>query len=272
MNEIAAILDQLRQLLEDSGRTDLLTKSVPIAIVSLVAGIGISVLGAKLARPGMTLALALIGAVLGASFASEAGFPAPLGSIVAAAMFAAIAHHTFPMWVGVATAAVFSSVALGTFGQQRVLPHYSEFREIDWSEAAGSVQFAVPTPQQQEVYLSRTPKEYIQDFWTFATQKDASVAHDGKLLGIGAAVAGLFLGVIALRWMLILSTSLVGTALVITGVATVFSACVPGSYEALNHPAAMGMCAGGFMVTSLIVQTLLTRKAPSENTGRAAKA
>ncbi|MHC4695237.1 MAG: hypothetical protein ACYTFA_00690 [Planctomycetota bacterium] len=276
MTDLQPILDRVRTFAEQSGHTDLLANAVPIAIMCLVVGIGLSVLGAKLARPGATLALGALGAAVGVWFSRTAQFADPAGGLIGAAVgavvFAMIAHRAFPMLVGVATAVVFSSVALGTFGGQRVLPHYAEFTELNVPAVPEPVGFAIPSPEQQEEYLNKSPREFAGEFWAFVNEKDATVASNSRLLGVGAGVMGLFLGLVAVRWMLILSTSLVGTALLTTGVGTILkTVCSAESFLAMqSHSAAVGMGVGAFLVTSLVLQTLLTRKAPTDKeTGKA---
>lgn len=271
MTDFEPILSQLRAFVEQHVSVDAVSNALPIAIVALVVGIGLSVLGAKLARPGVTFALALAGGLVGVKYAQAGGFPVVVVGLVGALMFAAIAHLTFRMWVGVATALVCSSIALGTLGQQRVLPHYGEFEKVTVPAAHSGVNLPMPSSPPQE-YFSRPPGEFFQQLWDYVKQKDSAVQLDAGLLGFGAGFIGLFLGVVAVRWMLILSTSIVGTALVAAGVVTLFDVCVPDSYQAFQaHPAAMGMGVGAFLVTSLILQTLLTRKTPSSKDEKTAK-
>jgi len=264
MHDLTPILDQVRTFLTQHVPAELMARTVLVPLALLLAGIGISVLGAKLARPAMTAAFSLLGAYAGVVFAGEAGYPAPLGGLVGAGMSATIAFLTFRLWVGVATAVVLSAVGLGAFSYQRVAPHLAEFDgRMAWTPAATTAEFAVPTPAEQQAYLDRDPREWIREFWSFVASKDASVPQNSRLLGIAAFAGGLFLGVIAVRWMLILCTSALGTGLVVTSLATLFAQFLGGSYQTLqNRPGVIGMAVGAFLVTSLIIQTLLTRKGP----------
>ena len=58
-DEIIAILDQARVFVQQHAPSELLTEAVPFGIVCLVAGIGLSVLGAKLGRFSMTCGFVL---------------------------------------------------------------------------------------------------------------------------------------------------------------------------------------------------------------------
>ena len=269
MNDLAPILQQARAFIEHNVPVEMLQRTVALSILALIIGIGLSVLGAKMAKPALTTALALVGGVFGVAFAQLAGYsgmPGPVvGGAVGAVMFGIVGALTFRIWVGVVTAVVLSSIALGAFGYDRVIPHVAEFDGmVTWPTVTGASEFSVPSPQQQQVYRDRSPRQWAEEFWAFATGKDASLAVNGKLICLGALAAGLFLGVIAMRWMLILSTSVLGTVLVASSVATMITHSVPDAYQTiLGHPGVVGMGVGGFLVTSLILQTLLTRKAPS---------
>ena len=266
MTDLAPIIEQFRSFVTHSVPPPMLERTVAISIVLLVLGIGVSVLGAKLARPGLTALIGLLGGLGGVLFAQKAGFNAVIGGLVGAGMFATVALLTFRIWVGVATAVVASALALGAFGYHRVAPLAPEFEGmVASSPATEGARFTIPSPADQQAYRDRTPRQWADEFWTFATGKDAALELNSWLVGLGALAGGLFLGVIAMRWMLILSTSVFGTALVASSVATLIAHCVPESYQAFpKHPAIVGMGVGAFLVTSLILQTLLTRKAPAK--------
>ena len=267
MNEMETILEQARQLFVTHAPADMLKQAMPFAIVCLVAGVGFSVLGAKTARFGIACAFSVLGGYVGAFFAREVGYSVPVCGLIGAFMIGVIAYQTFRLWVGLGAAIVLSAAVLGSFGYQRVLPHITEFQEslVD-SPAAVDGSFALQTPEQQQVYLDRTPRDWAEGLWTFVSERDASAAPNGRALAIAAMVTGLCMGVLAVRWALILSTSIVGTMLVTTGMGTLLCRSVPDSYQAFQaRPGLVGIGVGGFLVTSLIIQTMLTRSAPRSN-------
>ena len=265
MNEIETILEQARLFIVQHAPTDALRAAIPAALVFLVAGIGLSVLGAKLARFGITSAFIVLGGVLGSRFGQEMGFQPLICALVGAFLIGVIAYQTFRLWVGVGAAIVFSSMVLGTFGYQRVVPYVAEFQQGGQQPAIQSpITFAVPTPLEQQAHLDRTPRQWAEEFWAFVTQRDAIVARNTKALATVALLTGLCLGIVAVRWALILATSLVGTVLVTTAAATLLTRSVPESYQAFqSNPGLVGVGVGGFLVTSLILQTMLSRKSPS---------
>jgi len=265
MNEVEGILEQARLLVVQHAPADVLRGAVPAAIVLLVAGVGISVLGAKLARFGVTTGFVVLGALSGSVFAREFNF-APLICVLGGALLVGvIGFQTFRLWVGVGAALVFSSVVMGTFGYQRVVPYMSEFRQqVQEQRVQTPIAFALPTPQEQTSYRERDPQEWAQEFWSYLTQRDANTAQNTKALTFVALLTGLCLGIVAVRWALIIATSLVGTVLVTSAVATLLTSSVPESCQAFqNNPGLIGVGMGGFLVTSLVLQTMLSRKSPS---------
>ena len=268
MSELTPIFDQLKLLADQHVPPELLTKAVPAAVICLVLGVGLSVFGAKLSRFGLSVAFVMLGAAAGLYFGRELGYPALLCALVGAAMIGAIGHMTFRLWVGVATAVVFSAFAMGAFSYHRVIPHVAEFQEsresmVTWSPVEGPRVFAVPSPEEQRAYLAHSPGEWVESLWNHVTLIDAHAERHGKALALVAFVAGLCIGVLAVRWMLILTTSLVGTALMTTSVATLIARLMPSSYQSFGeNPGVVGIGVGVFLATSLIVQALLTRKAP----------
>lgn len=265
MYDLTPIFEQARAFMTQHLPPEMMARTVLIPLALLVAGIGLSVFGAKLARPAMTTVFALLGGYVGVLFAREAGYPAPIGGLVGGGMFATIAFLTFRLWVGVVAAIVVAAIALGTFGYQELAPHLSEFdSSMTWAPTAQSLEtadFAVPSPTQQQSYLDRDPAEWAEKFWAFVGSRDASVPEDGKLLGLAAFVGGLFLGVVAMRWMLILSTSVVGTALVVTSTGALLARFFESPYQTVqDRPGVIGIAVGAILVTSMIIQTLLTRR------------
>ena len=139
MMDIQSFLERARQLAVQHAPSDVLQDAVPFALVCLVAGIGLSVLGAKLSRFGLTAALAVGGGVVGLFVAKETGYPAPVCGLVGSLMAGVVAFMTFRLWVGVVAAVVFSSAALGVFGYQRLRPHLAEFNATRTVVQAGTV-------------------------------------------------------------------------------------------------------------------------------------
>lgn len=263
MDQFTTIFEHTKQFATQHAPAQALSNAIPLAIIFLVAGIGLSVLGAKLARLGMTFGWIILGAFGGAWVARESGFSMPLCVGAGAIAVGIIGHQTYRLWVGLAAAVVISAATLGAFGYQNVMPHVSEFeQQITLTTSASPDPFVIPTPEQQQAYAQRTPREWFQEFWGHVVQHDPGVRQKGLALGLATFAAALCIGLLAARLALILSTSLIGTALVTTGMFTLIAHFTHDrAFQALeNHPTLVGLAVGAFLVTSVILQTLLTRR------------
>lgn len=270
MTDFQAMFGQMRVFIEQHAPENIVDQVVPMAIVCLMAGVILCVLGAKISRWGTAAAFAVLGGMGGAYFSKQTGYAFPICAAAGAFTIAIVGYVTFRLWVGVLAALVFSSVALGAFGYHQVLPHLAEFDQVTARPVIdGPLGFTLPTPDQQEAVENRTPKEWFQQFWQFVSHENVRIEQNAWALGIGAMVIGLCLGVIAMRPALILSSSLIGTAMVVSAIATLWSQLRPGAtYQTIEgQPGLFGVLVGGFLVSSLIVQTLITRPAAAGGGG-----
>lgn len=269
MTNLETVVEQARIFLVQNVPADFQNRSVLLAIGVLIAGIGISSLGAKLARPGFTALVGALGATIGVWFSRQLGHQDVVGGLVGAAMAGTVAFLTYRMWVGILVGAVMASVALGSLGYQKVVPHAGEFQRTTMISPAS---LTLPTIEQQDAYIQQSPQEWMSKFWAFCRDRDASLEQNSRLIGVGAAMFGLFLGVIAVRWTMILATSVLGAVFVTSSLMTLSSEIAPNAYRSfLTHPGLVGTGIGAFMVTSWIVQTLVTRRAPDAGSDSSSK-
>lgn len=268
MHDFANTIEQLRTLVVQHVGQESLASTVPLAaILLLLGGIGISILGAKLSRVALIGSFIAFGGIVGWQFGQTVQFAPALCAIAGGGMVGAIAHLTFRLWVGMIVAVVAAALAMGAFGYVRLVPFVDDFQQASLAPVAansGETVFELPTPDEQTANLKRDIKDLGREFWTFATTQDSSIQRNAQMAGVGALLMGLFLGVVATRWALVLATSLLGTAFVTFGVVTGLSIVLPGSYQTLaSHPKASAIVVGGFLLTSMVLQGMLTRKTPT---------
>src|ERR1043166_8615930 len=101
MDQVASILDQLRLFAVQHAPDRMPTGAIPVALILLLAGVGISVLGAKFARFGLTAAFVVAGGMLGDRFAFVFDFPRVPCVAVGAFLIGLIGFQTFRVWVGI---------------------------------------------------------------------------------------------------------------------------------------------------------------------------
>lgn len=258
-------LEQGRSFLEQNASNHTEIAPVILAVLVLVAGIGMSVLGAKLSRVGMTVGFALLGGALAINLCQSTELPPAVCGLGGALLLGTVGFLTFRLWVGVVVGLVVAVLAVGTFGYQRyhqILPEFQESRLVGQTASLedGPV---IPTEAQQQANLARTPDDVAREFWSFVEEKNPGAQNRLQTIGGAALLLGLFFGVIAARWALIFATGVVGTLLVTAGALGILTDAFPKALQAFgDHPGLSGAAMGAFLLSSFILQTMLTRKAP----------
>lgn len=264
MDNISYIQEQLRLFAEQHVPPEVLGQAVVAGLATLVGGIILAVLGARLVRPVVTIAFALVGAGLGVKYAYLLPLPLPLVAIAGAFVLGAIGFLIHKLLVGIVIAAVVAVVALSVFGYREIGPELSQYLDQQQGVmAADGAEFALLTPEQQSAYTAQSPITWAEGFWNHLRSKDADI--QGKMAAVGAvaALAGLLLGVLATRFALIVTTSLLGTALVAVGLAIVGSEYAPDLYtRAMEASGLVPSALLGLFLASMVLQGLLNRRPP----------
>ena len=105
-------------------------------------------------------------------------------------------------------------------------------------------------------------QSWAGDFWLYVQSQETDVNRRIQWVGLVAALAGLLLGSMLPRFTLIITSSVVGTVLVMAGLAglgTQFGVDIAQAGE--QHRQIVGAAALVFLFASLLLQSLLTRKA-----------
>ncbi len=280
MTGLNEILEQARLFAEQHVPPEVFSQAVPAAIAVVAVGVLISVLGARLVRPVVTLAFALVGAAAAWRLSQHlappwpANIPAPvaitLGGLVAG-LFGYALHR---LWVGLLIAAVSASIALSAFGYYRILPEIPAYQELSNPTLADNdrTEFVLLDAADQAQYAQRDPQTWAKDFWAHLTARHADIGGKTAVVGAGAALVGLLLGLLATRGALILCTALVGTLSVLAGVSVVVARMAPEVHSsALQHPRLIAASWAGLLVCSLVLQGLLNRRPPAHPTLESAR-
>jgi len=266
MDQVASILEQLRLFTIQHAPGGVPTGAVPVALILLLCGIAMSVVGAKFARFALTSAFVVAGGFMGDQFAHAFEFSRPVCVAGGAGLIGLIGFQTFRLWVGVAVAMFLSAMVVGGYGSNRLLPYLAEYTETsspDFGQPVpvGDTEFSLPTLNEQEAHLNRDPQVWFANFWKYVTERDPGVAHNVQALAILTALGGLCVGLMAVRPSLVISTSLIGTTMVVMGLGTLLSSSVSSAHASIqNNPRLIGLGVAAFLATSLVLQTMLMRK------------
>lgn len=263
MDGFSQALQQGQSFAEQHIPAEVMGQTVPLGIVILGFGVLVSVLGARLVRPVLTLALGLAGALAAYRFAHHLDVPVPVTIIVTGILVGGLGFWLHRFWVGIIVSLLASSVALSVFGYYQVLPELNEYVQTH----PGSItslsigEFTLPDPAEQGSYSRPSPKTWAKDFWAHLTASQINVDKKIAVIGAGAAIIGLFLGLLATRGALIVCTALIGTSMVASGLTLIATTVSPEAYaSALNRPQLLGGAWLGLLCASLIIQALLSRR------------
>lgn len=265
MMDMSLLVQEVETFVQQYVSPEVLSQAGMAALLALIAGIAISVLGAKLARFVLTSACVVAGAALGLNvIARDTGFNPALCMVVAAALIGGAGYLCYRLWIGFAMAALLSAAALGTFSVERVLPYVAAVQSdptLISAQVTPGVELTIPTLPDADT--TSTASEALREYWTYAKVQDATLQPHARSLAVVASVAGLLIGMALVRFSTILFTSVVGTLLVGTGITGLISALQPGFYRtAVEHPAIGGATLGLCFLFSVILQTRLTRTPP----------
>jgi hypothetical protein len=242
-----------------------LPQALAIGIGLLAVGVVIAVLGARLVRPVVTIAFALAGVWLASRFASQINLPVPVTLALVALLVGGFGYVLHRLWVGLFIAAMSAVVALSAFGYRDILPEVPVFQEFHASAAADDtdLDFTLLTPDEQLAYNHPSPETWARDFWAHLSSRHADIRGKMAVIGVGAALAGLLIGLVATRGALIVCTALLGTSLVMSGLSLVVSRTAPEVHaSALERPELLAGACVGLLATSIVIQGLLNRRPP----------
>ena len=242
---------------------------LPVAVGMLVVGVVLSVLGAKLARFGIAAGFVLAGVAAASVIAPHVNWPFVAVVVLGIVIGWAFGHLLFRLWVGLGAAALCMALALGVFGSQVVLPHFLEYDPTPSFDGT----FSLPDPVAPDLNIDNPDSveqalagvhERAEDFWLYVQSQEVDVNRHIALVGLVAGVIGLLVGSLLPRLTLIVGSSVMGTSLVMSGLAglaaRVFN--IDLTRASTDHGGAILASSLVFLVASLVLQSLLTRSAP----------
>ncbi len=235
---ITTVIDAARHHLP----LDKLPDPVIVGVGMATTGLVLSLWGARLIRPLLTLAFLCAGAWVGTLLAHRVGVSPIAGVIVAAVVCCVIGYTLYRLWVGAVVAAVLMVVTLSIYAHSRVLPHWIEFSRTSGTAGRSTVdEFAIPPPEQQQQTNQGDARALVGEFVEYLEAREPTARRDIIVIAIGAAAAGVLLGIVAGRLATVLWSSLVGVCLMAGGVMILLAHWRPEWLDlASKHPSKVG--------------------------------
>ena len=263
---MSGFLTQIETFVAQNVPAAALDQALLAAFAALLAGVCLSVLGAKLARFVLTCACIVAGGYIGSALIA-ADTQVPRGVCVAGSsiVIGAIGYLAFRLWVGLLTGALVSCMALGVISYQRVLPQMAAFNAGGVAVGADVLltdEFKLPSSGEGLEAARAGATAALSKLWEFVKSRDVDLAAHARSLALVAGLLGLLVGAVAARMSLIVCTSFLGTMLVGSGLTGLLSELSPGFYRAVaDHPGVGASALGVCFAISMILQARLTREA-----------
>ena len=275
MDEINQLGEQARMFFEHHVSPEVtvpLFIAMPIGLI--VVGLGLAVLGAKMAKPALAIAFTLAGIVGGGLVLGAATGVAPgIGMLIGGLVCGVCGYLLHRLWVGLAAAVLMSMLAGGGYGAQSLVPALQTYDvEFPRMVAGKTDEFTVPETDREAKVFSTEFQQWVDDagqwgsgFWKHASAGDTGLTRYLPMVAFGAGLFGLVVGLVAPRFMMISLTSVMGVAFMTSGSTALTQRFEPALYaSAMGHPWAMWVACGALLLGSLILQTLLTRSDKSK--------
>jgi hypothetical protein len=255
-----------------------------VAVVLVVVGLVLAVLGAKLARGMLTFGFVIAGIGVGAAVGGRFDAPLAVSGLLGATTCGLLGFVMYRLWVGVLTGVVLVMILSSTYGAKTMAPDWKAYVDrrgdapalsapggvgggsVTVSSGAGEM-FTTPDPETQARFLNPEFSDWLRGFWDFTSTNDPGKVRKLMLISGCLALFGLISGLLAVRFTLVTITSIVGTTMLLSGATVLIQQVLPDLYSAfMDHPQAVAMSGGTFLLGSLVLQSLLTRphKAPPE--------
>ena len=239
---------------QDLPRSDVLLGSM------LVIGVLASTLGTKLARPIVTLTFAAAGGVAAGLYGGAFDLPLPVTVILASVLAGLAGVLAFRLWVGIGAGALLALIALSVYGSAYIIPHLQTFPAPGPGAAA---EYTIPDVPLEQQNTWDTLGHEAERFWAHLKTQQADVEKYTLLIAAAAGLFGLVLGVLAVRFTLVVLTAGAGTLLVSSAVGLSLQSYWPHVWESLPaHATEANVALLAFFAASLVLQTLLTRRPP----------
>ncbi len=255
----STLFDVFRQHLP----SEVIDTQFPAAIVAILIGVGVCVLGAKLARWFITIIFASAGMICGLGLGKALGFSSPISALGGGLALGGVGFSLYRFWVGLLAGLFLSSVALGIVSSQTAFPRLTEFNNLQQStEPSVELQdFQVGSSQATLESGWDQLEAYGERFWAFLNKQDESLRLKIVGYGVGAGLVGLLLGLLLSRITLIVFTAAFGTLLISSGIYVLGNGMGMDMLQATRErPGMSGLAILAFFVVSVVLQTALTRK------------
>lgn len=264
MNHVAELLEQCSQIVQQHVPPGAIPPWWFASGVGLLVGIALCVLGAKLARWFIVVALAGVGVAGGVAADAHIGVSPLATALVGGLIGGGVGYFLHRVWVGLFAGAFLAVVVLGVYSSQTVIPRLVEFDHASQAEVAD---FHVGPGYDQPQIDWEHFNDFSSRFRDYLRAKAPNVQRYATLWALGAGVGGFVLGAVFSRLILIVFTSACGSLLVAGGVTLLAQGFGLDIYQTYaQRPKISVVALALFFVVSVALQVMLTRSGGQAST------
>ncbi len=264
MDRVEGLARQFASLLGQVLPQEIVPSAVVTALLLLILGVGVSVLGAKFARWLLSIMFAVGGLILGLRVTQMLNLPIA-GALVGGLVVGCVGYLLHRLWVGMAAACLLASLAFSLFSVQYVLPR------LDALPASASPVELPSVEGELEPLIPQSSQAALDAGWRKLKTDAEVLAHEildqePRLRRVAGAVVliaggvGLLMGIMFCRMTLILITSALGTLVIMGGIVLLGPAVGVDAYQSYEmSPHTAYATTLSFFVVSVVLQWILTR-------------
>lgn len=224
---------------------------------ALLAGIVLSLWGARLLRAIFVLVFMGVGAAIGIRAGRHFEVDDLIGLVLGIGFFGLLGHLLYRWWVGVSAGLALTVVVALIFGVRNLPTIQSEIQQAfpDYRLGVGTGQYVLGQAAVSSE-ASDTIRAYLSDLGAYLwnTRRQA-VYRVGFVLGL-AWLTGLGMGLTLPRFTTIIGTSVLGSVVLVVAVAMLMASQWPGAWAAASaHPAWLLAGLGLILIVSVAYQT-----------------
>lgn len=262
MNSVLANWESILQTIRHHVPAELTSNVLVVAGLTGAIGLVLSLWGAKVFRAAIVAAFVGLGAWGGLAADQWLNLGMWFCVISCALLSGAIGLVLYRLWVGVGWALILSSVALSVLASKSAVPHWQPFQDTRTAQAVlidGS--FQPPSVEQQAQFNSPELGQVFADFGGYLSENVPNIKRNSVLIGGLAGTAGLLMGLLAVRFTMILASSITGVILLTSTTMYGLSRYRPDLLEQwTSKPAAVLAAMGIGVLLAMFAQWIQDRK------------
>ncbi|UCG33476.1 MAG: hypothetical protein JSU68_02350 [Phycisphaerales bacterium] len=269
MDQVRAEIEPLLEVVRHHVPPELLDHALIAAGLGGLIGLILALWGVRVFRSALVLAFVGGGVLVGLAGNQWVNLGQWFCVICGGLVFGALGFVLYRLWVGVGWAALLVCVGLSAFGHKQAWPHWDAFSEARLSDTILADQgFQPPTVEEQGSFNEPDPLQVFREFGGYLNENVPNIRRNALVTVSLAGVLGLLMGLLAVKFTVVLATAFIGVSLLAGAAGYFLSRFQPQVLDqAMSKPAAVWAGLGIVVLVSMMIQYFQTRPRPVAEAG-----